>query len=149
MSRGGRRDATDRRILDLLVADARQPTIAIARKLGLPRTTVQERILRLERGGVILGYRAVLTSDPEILRLQSAVLLSIRQRQQGEVVRRLSALPEVKSCFSISGEFDLMLIAEAPLSEDLDAVIDEITSIEAVERSMSLIVLAKKFARDG
>lgn len=147
MTRASSEDENDRKIMAALAADARQPTMAIARKLGLPRTTVHERIERLERTGVIKGYRAVFAGVPAEQHLQSTLLLAIKQRRQAEVVRRLESLPEVLSCVSISGKFDLMLNVEAPLSEDLDAVIDEITRLEAVERCMSLIVLARKFAR--
>lgn len=147
MTRANREDDNDRRIMALLATNARQPTVAIAKKLGLPRTTVHERIEKLERNGTITGYRAVFASPAVGQQLEATLLLSIRQRRQSEIVRRLDNLPEVRSCASVSGEFDLMLVVEAPLSEDLDAVIDEITSMEAVERCMTLIVLAKKFAR--
>lgn len=147
MTRANREDDNDRRIMAVLAANARQPTVAIAKKLGLPRTTVHERIEKLERNGTIKGYRAIFASPAVGQQLEATLLLSIRQRRQSEVVRRLDNLPEVRSCASVSGEFDLMLVVEAPLSEDLDAVIDEITSLEAVERCMTLIVLAKKFTR--
>jgi DNA-binding Lrp family transcriptional regulator len=147
MTRANREDDNDRRIMALLATNARQPTVAIAKKLGLPRTTVHERIERLERNGTITGYRAIFASPAVGQQLEATLLLSIRQRRQSEIVRRLESLPEVRSCASVSGEFDLILVVEAPLSEDLDAVIDEITSLDAVERCMTLIVLAKKFAR--
>ena len=46
----------DRRLLALLRANARESTASLARKLGLSRTTVQERIRRLERNGVLLSW---------------------------------------------------------------------------------------------
>jgi DNA-binding Lrp family transcriptional regulator len=49
-------DPTDRRLLALLQADAREPVSSLARKLDLARSTVQERIARLERTHVIAGY---------------------------------------------------------------------------------------------
>ena len=48
------RDA-DTKLLDLLRANAREPTASLARKLGLARSTVQERLARLEREGVDQG----------------------------------------------------------------------------------------------
>jgi len=47
---------TDERLVALLRANAREPTASLARKLGLARSTVQERIARLERQGTIKGY---------------------------------------------------------------------------------------------
>ena len=49
-------DATDRHLLSLLQANAREPAALLARKLGVARTTVVARIARLERDGVIAGY---------------------------------------------------------------------------------------------
>ena len=49
---------TDTRIVALLRANAREPTASLARKLSLARSTVQERIARLEREGTLRGYTA-------------------------------------------------------------------------------------------
>ena len=49
-------DQTDRQLLALLRTDAREPVASLARKLELARSTVQERIARLERTGVVAGY---------------------------------------------------------------------------------------------
>lgn len=49
-------DDTDRQLLSLLQANARESTATLARRLGLARTTVVSRIARLEREGVVAGY---------------------------------------------------------------------------------------------
>lgn len=141
------RDELDRRLLDMLAADARQSTVQLSRKLGVPRTTVHERIGRLERLGVIRGYTVVLETPAENCLAQSTILMSIEQRRQQDVVRRLKRFPEVKVCDAINGEFDLMLQIEAPLNEDIDAVIDDIVNIEGVVRCRSFTVLSRKFHR--
>jgi DNA-binding Lrp family transcriptional regulator len=143
-------DDTDRRLLALLVSNARQSTVALAKKLGLARTTVHERIARLEKTGVIQGYTAVLgASETADNFARCLVLLAILQKRQRAIVERIMAFPEVKLCLTINGEFDLMLSIEAPLNEDLDAIIDEVVTIDGVERSKSLIVLSTKFDRRG
>ena len=53
------RDA-DTKLIDLFRANAREPTASLARKLGLARSTVQERLARLEREGIIKGYTVAL-----------------------------------------------------------------------------------------
>ena len=50
-------DETDRAILTLLAENARMPVTALAKRLGLARTTVQARLDRMEGAGVIRGYR--------------------------------------------------------------------------------------------
>ncbi len=140
-------DDVDRKLLALLMADARQSTTVIARKLGLARTTVHERIARLEKDGVVAGYTALVNSRPESETAQALVLVAITQKQQKPVVEALKRFPEIKLCLAINGEFDLMLAIEAPLNADVDAVIDEVVEIPGVVRSQSLTVLSTKFDR--
>src|SRR5256885_1234973 len=56
-------DDTDRKMIALLRANARTPTAALARSLGLSRSAVQERLRRLERDQVIRGYTLTLGDD--------------------------------------------------------------------------------------
>ena len=140
-------DEIDRRLVALLQSNARQSTVELARRLGVARSTVHDRIRRLEKAGAILGYQVVLARDVTGASAQSIVLLSISQQQQRSVIEALGRLPEIKLCHTVSGEYDLFLLIETPQLEDLDAVIDEVTSIAGVTRSQSFILLAKKFDR--
>src|SRR5262249_10510274 len=56
---------SDARLLALLRANAREPTASLARKLNLARSTVQERIARLEREGTIKGYTVRLADEAD------------------------------------------------------------------------------------
>jgi DNA-binding Lrp family transcriptional regulator len=143
----GIRDDLDRQLIAMLQSNARQSTMTLAKKLHLARSTVHERIRRLERDGIIRGYSVQLGQDPFVDHTQAAALLSLSQRQQAQVVSRLRALPEVKLCASISADADLFLLLEAPRLEDLDALIEEITGIPGVERCRSFVLLANKFDR--
>lgn len=145
--RNGIRDDLDRQLIALLQTDARQSTMTLAKRLGLARSTVHERIRRLERDGIIRGYAVKLGRDPFEDYAQAIALLSLAQRQQRAVVDRLAKLPEVKLCYTISGDCDLFLLIETPRLEDLDAVIDEVVGHPGVERCRSFVVLAKKIDR--
>ena len=85
----------------------------LARKLGVGRSTVQERIARLERSGLIAGYAAILSHDPFGDAAQALVMVSIVQRRQKDILDRLRALPEVVSCLTIAGDYDLVLTVPA------------------------------------
>lgn len=82
----GIRDDLDRQLIAMLQANARQSTMTLAKKLHLSRSTVHERIRRLERDGVIGGYSVQLGQDPFVDHTQAAALLSLTQRQQIQVV---------------------------------------------------------------
>ncbi|WP_068087539.1 Lrp/AsnC family transcriptional regulator [Polycladidibacter stylochi] len=141
------KDDLDRKLIAILQANAREPVSAIARKLDVARSTVQERISRLERSGVIAGYTAILGDLEEGQKLQALVMLSVSQQHSRELVKQLESFPEIKSCVTISGEFDVFLVVEPNRLEDLDDILDDIAEIPGVLRSRSSIVLSKRFER--
>jgi DNA-binding Lrp family transcriptional regulator len=147
MRTSGLRDNIDRHLIALLQSDARQSTMTLAKRLNLARSTVHERIRRLERDGVIRGYAVRLGQDPYDGYTQAVALLSIAQRQQRSVLDRLAALPEIKLCSTVSGDCDLFVLLETPALDDLDAVLDEIARCPGVERCRSLVLLARKIDR--
>lgn len=141
------RDALDRKLIALLQMNARMPTADIARRLGIARSTVHERIARLERTGAIAGYTAVLARPDTGTTVRALVMLAVEQQQMRETIRRLASFPEIRTCLTIAGEFDIFLVVEAPQLEDLDEALDEIAVVPGVRRSQSSIVLASKFDR--
>ena len=141
------KDDLDRRLVALLQSNARMATSEIARKLKVARSTVQERISRLESCGLISGYTVLLSRTPEVEAVHALVMIAVEQQQVRETIKRLETLPEIRTCLTVSGEFDLFLRVEAPRLEDLDEVLDEIAAIPGVRRSRSSIVLASKFDR--
>jgi Lrp/AsnC family leucine-responsive transcriptional regulator len=100
----GALDATDARILDALVNDARVSIADLARSVGLSPPSVSERIKRLEEVGVIEGY--TLTINPKALGLPIAAWLRIRPipGQLQMVAEILRGLPEIVECDRITGE---------------------------------------------
>jgi DNA-binding Lrp family transcriptional regulator len=141
------RDALDRKLVALLQMNARMPTSDLARRLGVARSTVHERISRLERSGAIAGYTAVLARPDAGSSVRALVMLAVEQQQVRETVKRLETFPEIRTCLTIAGEFDIFLVVEAPQLEDLDEALDEIAVVPGVRRSQSSIVLASKFDR--
>lgn len=138
-------DSTDRKLIALLQENARESVTELARKLKLGRTTVHERIAKLEANGVILGYSPILSRNLGVPTSRAIVMLSLVQRMQGAVMERLRQLPEVLTCHTVSGDFDLALMVEAPQMDDLDAVLDEIIHLPGVERCRSSIIMTTNF----
>jgi len=141
------KDALDRRILRALQQNARASTSAIAKGLGVARTTVQERIARMERTGTIAGYSVVLGRDPGEESVQILMLLEIRQQETRRILERLETFPEITLCLSINGDYDLFLTAEAPRIEDLDVLIDEVGALPGVVRTNTSVVFGRRFDR--
>lgn len=140
-------DAIDRRLLTLLQANARESTTTLGRKLGIARTTVQERIARLQRNGTISGYSVVLRRDPFGHYAEVVALLTIAHRRQRSVTDALRGLPEIKLCQSVSGDCELICRIRVAQLEDVQPVLDEIAEVPGVDRVRSIMVLSTIFDR--
>ncbi len=137
----------DELLLSLLRENARASTAEIARRLGLSRTTVQNRIERLERQGVISGYTVRVHDEYERSRIRAQIMITLHPKQMPAVVRTLEGMPEVRELHSISGEHDLIALAVAATIGDVDALTDAIGAIDGVERTTTSVILSTKFER--
>jgi len=140
-------DALDRTLLDLLSGNARLPTAAIARSLGLARTTIQSRIERLEQGGAILGYtiRAGREAGREVVRAH--VMIALAPKRAASVEAALRRMPMVRALHAVSGSFDLIAEVEAISVEEADRLIDRIGALDGVERTNSMLILSTRLSR--
>ena len=137
----------DTQLLSLLKANAREPTASLARKLGLARSTVQERIARLEREGAIKGYTVRLSDEAETRRLRAIVMITADPKQADRVNGDLKRIAEVRALSAVSGAYDMMAIVEADTTARMDAVLDRIGKATGVARTVSSIILSEKFSR--
>jgi DNA-binding Lrp family transcriptional regulator len=137
----------DTKLLDLLRANAREPAASLARKLGIARSTLQERIARLEREGVIKGYTVRLSDEAATKNLRAVVMIVADARQADRVTAELKKITEVRSLAAVSGAHDMMAVVEADTAARMDAVLDRIGKANGVARTVSSIVLSEKFSR--
>jgi DNA-binding Lrp family transcriptional regulator len=139
-------DDIDRRLIARLQQDARIPTAALARDVGLSRSAVQERLERLERSQVIRGYTVILGQEARP-RLLAEVMIQVEPQKSAGVVGALQKIPGCIRCLAISGEFDLIaeICADAP--EELDQMLDRIGTLTGIKRTSSSIILSTKFDR--
>jgi len=110
-------DKTDLDILRTLQQDARLTTKELAARVHLSATPVFERLKRLERGGYIKKYIAVL--DAEKLNQGFVVFCSVKlsslNRDLAKAFTRIvQDIPEVTECYNISGDYDYLLKIHAP-----------------------------------
>lgn len=140
-------DAHDRTLLALLRENGRTPTSELARKLKLSRTTVQSRIERLERRGIIAGYSVRLSDAYEQGLVKAHVLITAMPKLAPRVEAELRAITEVRTLHSVSGSFDLIAVIVAPSVKQLDVLIDQIGQLEGVERTMTSVILSTRIDR--
>jgi DNA-binding Lrp family transcriptional regulator len=140
-------DELDEHLIARLRENARAPVAELARALGLSRTTVQSRLARLERTGVIAGYAVKLSQAREAGMIHAFVMLTVEPKSSAAVTSALRRLDGVRRLQSVSGPSDMIAAVEAPSVADMDALIDQIGALAGVERTNSSIVLATKFDR--
>ena len=113
-------DNVDRHLIALLESNARESVTNIAKALGIARTTVNERMARLERDGTIRGYTVMLNRNPFEEYVQCYLLLEIERRTQNTTINFLKRFPEIKLCQVVAGECDLVCSCEVAHLEDLE-----------------------------
>ena len=133
-------DAIDRQLIALLQDNARLSTVALAKAVGLGRTTVQERLQRLENAGVIAQYTVRLGSggDP----LQAWLMLRYADGFScDDVMPQLTAMPQVRLCHSVAGELDLLVLVQAESPGELADLRERVAAIKGVDDVTTVPVL--------
>lgn len=107
-------DKLDRHILDLLQRDGRMSMTDLAEAVGLTVTPCTERVKRLERDGVIIGYHARVAPaalDAGLLVFVEISLSSKSDRSFDDFRREILCIPQVQECHLVSGDFDYLVKA--------------------------------------
>jgi DNA-binding Lrp family transcriptional regulator len=140
-------DSIDERLIMALRENGRASTAELARRVGRSRTSVQSRIERLEREGIILGYGVRLAPEHDFGAVRAHVMIKVGPKEARVVSAALRAIPQVRVLHSVSGDVDLIAVAAAASVAEMDEVIDRIGGLEGVERTTSSIILSTKFER--
>lgn len=117
-------DATDHKILGELTKDGRVSLAELGRRVNLSSPAVAERVQRLERTGVITGYRAEL--DPRLLGYPLTAIVRIRPApgQLPKIPDIAAGIPEVAECHRITGEDCFYLTVHLRSIDELSGLLD-------------------------
>ena len=117
-------DQINRLLMRELQEDARLPVAELGRRVNLSAPAVAERLQRLERAGVIAGYRAEV--DPTALGFPIAALVRIRPttRQLHKIPELARDVPEVVECHRVTGEDCFVLKLHLRAMDDLEEILD-------------------------
>ena len=135
-------DELDARLLRELVAAPRVGVLELSRRLGVARATVQARLDRLVRRGVIATFAPAL--DPEALGfgVTAFATLEIRQGRGAQVLDHLREIPEVLEVHTITGQGDMLCRLVARSNDDLQSVLDRVNQYEEIVRTSTVIALS-------
>ena len=136
----------DELLIGLLKINARESVASLARKLGVSRSTVQDRLNRLETSGVITGYEVRLGSK-SASGIQAFVEVTVEVAVLPAILGELKSIPQIETIHTVSGKFDLIAVVAARTTEKIDQVLDKISGIRGVLRTSSAVILSTKLDR--
>ena len=135
-------DDLDHRLLALLRHDARESVASLAKKLGVARGTVQNRMARLEADGTIVGYTVRLKPDSqEQQQIRAIMTVAVDGNQVDAVVKALRGEPAVAGLHSTNGRWDLVAELRTDSLASFDRVLAKISRTPGVSSSESSLLL--------
>lgn len=139
-------DEKDRRIAALLEQDARLGYGDIGKLVGLAGSSVHDRVRKLEKAGLIKGYRAEVNLEAVGLPITAIVSLALRPSSPTDIPGKIAEFPQVESCYSVAGDNSYALVVRAASTTALEELLDGLRAkLEVVTRST--IVLSTPFER--
>ena len=139
-------DQTDRKIIGELTTDGRVSLAELGRRVNLSPPAVAERVQRLERAGIITGYRAEL--DPRALGYQLTAIVRIKPApgRLPRIPELALEIPEVGECHRITGEDCFFLKVHLRSIDELSTVLDRF--LEFGETTTSIVNSSPIVRRD-
>lgn len=135
-------DDLDHRLLALLRGDARASVASLAKKLGVARGTVQNRMARLEADGTIVGYTVRLKPDiQEQHQIRATMTIAVEGNQVDAVVKALRGEPAVAGLHSTNGRWDLVAELRTDSLASFDRVLAKISRTPGVSSSETSLLL--------
>ena len=137
-------DQLDLELLNLLLEEPQAGMREYARVLGVARGTVQARLARMEREGVIAGHAPAINPAGLGFTVLAFIHLYLAQGQLDHVVARLTALPEVLEAHSTTGEGDLLCRVAARSNLHLEEIVQTLIALPGVTRTKTEISLNQR-----
>ena len=136
---------TDCELIALLRHDARLPVATLAARLKVARGTVQNRMRRLERDGVTVGYTVRVKPQAGAYRIRALMTIVVEGNRGAEVLHALRGHPNVTGLHSTNGRWNLIAELRADTLEAFDRALGNIRLIEGIASTeMSLLLSTHK-----
>jgi len=132
-------DELDKTIIKELTVMEKKSLRQIARRLGIPASTLHDRIKKLEKKGVIKGYTVVI--DEKILgySIRALILINVDGKHILEVEKEIAKDPHVQLVLDITGEFDIAVIALFKNIDQLDNFVKKLLKNPYIKQTRTSI----------
>ncbi len=132
----------DRQLLSALREDGRAPVATLARKLGVARATVNNRLERLLASGIIVGFTARVRDELDPLAIRAIALIAVEGRTTDKVIGQLRGFPEIWALHTTNGAWDLVAELRTESLVEFDKVLGRIRGIEGIVNSETSLLLS-------
>ena len=130
-------DEKDKKIIEMLLEDARRPYREIADKVGLSESTVRKRVVRLQEGGIIEKFTIKICREEERCIYAFITLIPKNESEIKDLLRETIVLPQCEEVFKLDGRCGVLIKVNVPDTNELDALIEAFRArgdINSVER---------------
>ena len=135
-------DHVDQRLLALLRDNARASIASLAKRLGVARGTVQNRMSRLERDGTIVGYSVRLKPQVEEHRIRALMTIAVEGNRIDAVIAALRGDPAVGALHSTNGRWDIVAELRADSLASFDRVLGRIRQLDGISSTETSLLLS-------
>ena len=135
-------DDTDRLLVSLLRDNARLPVATLAKKLGVSRGTVQNRLHRLIDRGTIEGFTVRAKPEADIPRIRAIMTIGVEGERSDRVLAELRKFPEISAVHTTNGRWDMVVELATDTLQSFDRVLHRIRQIAGVSASETSLLLS-------
>lgn len=138
-------DQTDRKLLELLQRDGLQSMAELSKAIGVAPSTLNDRVKRLGRLGVITGTHAHVDAHQLGLDLLAYVFVAWGGDGlvEAEFLQRMAQEPQVLECHHITGGWNYLMKVRVADTKALEAFLNDVLKqVKGVQRSETLIALS-------
>ena len=135
-------DSTDHQLIALLRQDARASVALLAKKLGVSRGTVTNRIKKLEDEGIVVGYTVRLRPDVQTNRISAWMSIAVEGNQTRAVIGTLLGEPGVAALHDTNGRWDLLADLRAGSMAELAQILERVRLTRGIRNTETNIHLA-------
>ncbi len=139
-------DPTDRKILDLLQTNSNITNAQLALEIGLSPAPTLERVKKLENGGIIKSYHAVVDHASIGLGVCTFVTVSLKGHNKDNIdkfIKAIGQIVEVVECHHVTGQADFILkIVASDIPAYQSLMLEKVSNIEVVDNMQSTVILS-------
>ncbi|MFV8458627.1 Lrp/AsnC family transcriptional regulator [Vibrio owensii] len=140
-------DKTDRKILSILLSNGRESIAVLSRTVNLSRTAVKERMLRMERLGVIKGYTVQIRQSEYKLNEMCYLHIQCVNGQKEDAINHLREIPEIRNVSVVGGQLDLIAQVEAQSLLGIHTICNDIESFDCINSTSMMVILHRPIDR--